>query len=546
MRCQVCYRSTIGRGIKRIGCVRVLSQQVPEKVDTILKPPDLKNEVRVRFAPSPTGNLHVGGARTALFNWLYAKHHNGKMVLRVEDTDQARSTQESEDAVLRDLKWLGIEWDEGPDVGGPYGPYRQSERADIYKQLADQLVNQGFAYPCFCTEKELDDMKREANEKGLPPIYRGKWSRATQEEVEEKKAEGAPFVYRFRVPQEQLITINDAIRGEVTWNTNTLGDFVLLRSNGLPVYNFCVAVDDALMGITDVVRAEEHLPNTLRQILIYNALGFQPPRFGHASLILAPDKSKLSKRHGATSVNEFREEGYLADAMLNYLALLGWNDGTEQEIFEAEELQEKFTLDRVSKAGAVFDKSKLRWMNSQYLRQLPNEIQYPMVEDALVNGQIVSDKSALTPEILQMCIDLVKDRVELSQDFAPQISELLQYPFDQTINSEDAKSYVDDDLKTFAAKIIELYDNGEFQQAVQEEGTFKKFLKDTGKELGRKGKRLFMPLRICMTGRMGGPDVGQILRMLIIFEQIGVLQSNDQYQSVQQRIERLRVWVSEQ
>eukprot|EP01023_Acetabularia_acetabulum_P060068 TRINITY_DN721_c0_g3_i1.p1 TRINITY_DN721_c0_g3~~TRINITY_DN721_c0_g3_i1.p1 ORF type:complete len:564 (+),score=107.05 TRINITY_DN721_c0_g3_i1:56-1693(+) len=545
MRCQVCFRNP-ARRVQKLTSIRVLSQQVAEKTDISFRPPNLKNEVRVRFAPSPTGNLHVGGARTALFNWLYAKHLGGKLILRIEDTDKARSTQESENAVLRDLKWLGINWDEGPDVGGAYGPYRQSERAEIYKKLAEELVKGGHAYPCFCTEQELDDMKKESAAKGLPPVYRGKWARASQEEVDQKKAEGAPFVYRFRAPKDQLITINDAIRGEVTWNTNTLGDFVLLRSNGLPVYNFCVAVDDALMGITDVIRAEEHLPNTLRQILIYNALGFQPPKFGHASLILAPDKTKLSKRHGATSVGEFREEGYLANAMLNYLALLGWNDGTEQEIFESQELCSKFTLDRVSKAGAVFDKSKLLWMNSQYLRQLPQEILFPTIQEALVNNKVVHDKSVLTPEILEMCVELVKDRIELSQDFAPAISDLLQYPLEDTLNSEDAKSYVDDDLKQFASKIIELYDSGAFVEAIQGEGgSFKKLLKDVGKEMGRKGKRLFMPLRICMTGRMGGPDVGQILRMLLVFEQIGVIQNKEEYKSLQQRIERLRKWVSD-
>eukprot|EP01026_Neomeris_dumetosa_P056640 TRINITY_DN5185_c0_g1_i9.p1 TRINITY_DN5185_c0_g1~~TRINITY_DN5185_c0_g1_i9.p1 ORF type:complete len:589 (-),score=73.83 TRINITY_DN5185_c0_g1_i9:89-1816(-) len=539
LRCSACYRSQVIRS-RSIAPLVVRCQQVAE-IQTTLKPPAQTGQVRVRFAPSPTGNLHVGGARTALFNWLFAKHHNGKMVLRVEDTDQARSTLESENAVLRDLKWLGIQWDEGPDVGGPHGPYRQSERAEIYKQLAQQLVQSGHAYPCFCTEEELDAMKKEANEKGLPPIYRGKWSRASKEEVQEMMSKGAPYVYRFRVPKDSLISIQDAIRGEVTWNTNTLGDFVLLRSNGLPVYNFCVAVDDALMGITDVIRAEEHLPNTLRQILIYNALGFKPPRFGHASLILAPDKSKLSKRHGATSVNDFREEGYLPDAMVNFLALLGWNDGTEQEIFKGDELWEKFTLDRVSKAGAVFDKEKLSWMNGQYLRQLPDDVLFPRAVEALVQGQIIKDGSDVSPDFVKACVDIVKDRLELLQEFTQAVSELFTYPLEETLQSSDAQPYVEDELKEFAQKLIEIYDNGTLATALSQEGQFKKLLKELGKEMGRKGKRLFMPLRICMTGRMAGPDVGQILQFLMIAEQERVLQGNEEFQSVHQRLARLDV-----
>ena len=238
---------------------------------------------------------------------------------------------------------------QGPDVGGPNGPYRQSERADIYKRYVDQLVAQGVAYPCFCTDEELEAMKKDAEAKKLPPIYRGKWATASKEEVDAMLAAGTPCCYRFRVPAGEEVAIDDIVRGRVAWSTDTLGDFVILRSNGLPVYNFCVAVDDALMGITHVLRAEEHLPNTLRQVLIYKALGMAPPAFGHMSLILAPDKSKLSKRHGATSVGEFRQQGFLAPAMVNYLSLLGWNDGTEKEIYSAEELQQAFTLERITK-----------------------------------------------------------------------------------------------------------------------------------------------------------------------------------------------------
>ncbi|MED6179488.1 hypothetical protein PIB30_001251, partial [Stylosanthes scabra] len=282
--------------------------------------------VRVRFAPSPTGNLHVGGARTALFNYLFARSKGGSFVLRIEDTDLERSTKESEETLLRDLSWLGLEWDEGPGVGGDYGPYRQSERNSLYKQYAEKLRESGQVYRCFCSNEELEKMKEDAKLKQLPPVYTGKWANATNGEIEEELAKGTPYTYRFRVPKGNL-KINDIIRGEVSWNLDTLGDFVIMRSNGQPVYNFCVTVDDATMAISHVIRAEEHLPNTLRQALIYKALGFPMPNFAHVSLILAPDRSKLSKRHGATSVGQFREMGYLPEAMVNYLALLGWGDG---------------------------------------------------------------------------------------------------------------------------------------------------------------------------------------------------------------------------
>ena len=331
------------RAIRRVAIspVRCAATETAEKLEIKLPPVD--GRVRVRFAPSPTGNLHVGGARTALFNWLYARNLGGTFVLRVEDTDTARSTRESEDAMVRDLKWMGLDWDEGPDCGGPYGPYRQSEREAIYKQLADQLVAEGHAYPCFCTDKELTMMKEEQEAKKLPPKYTGKWATASKEEVDAELAKGTPHTYRFRVPEGERVEIDDMIRGKVGWDTDTLGDFVLLRSNGLPVYNFCVAVDDATMGITHVLRAEEHLPNTLRQALVYDALKFPRPTFGH-----------MSAHPGARPLEDsapppllyppplLAPSPYPRQTMINYLSQLGWNDGTEQEIYETEELLKLF------------------------------------------------------------------------------------------------------------------------------------------------------------------------------------------------------------
>lgn len=500
--------------------------------------------VKVRFAPSPTGNLHVGGARTALFNWLYAKRMGGKFIIRVEDTDTARSTRESEEAMIRDLKWLGLDWDEGPDVGGPCAPYRQSERTDIYKEYVQKLVADGLAYPCFCTDEELEQMKKEAEELKVPPIYRGKWASASQAEVDEMTAKGVPFCYRFRVPKGQEVTIQDIVRGEVSWSTDTLGDFVLLRSSGLPVYNFCVAVDDALMGVTHVLRAEEHLPNTLRQVLIYNALGWKTPQFGHMSLILAPDKSKLSKRHGATSVGEFKQQGYLAPAMINYLSLLGWNDGTEKEIFTVEELQQTFSLERITKSAAVFDKVKLGWMNGQHLRALP-----AAQVEALVGQQLAREggplRSADTP-FAKAAVNIVKNSLEVLSSADDELRAVLSYPLEATLASDDFKPIGEDGFGDIVAAVLAAADSGELEKGVKEQGHgyFKDFAKALGKAQKRKGKRLFMPLRVALTGRMQGPDIGDVLALLVLED--GDVTDESAIVSLTQRLDRLRTWAAAQ
>ena len=489
--------------------VRCAATETAEKIEIKLPPKD--GTVRVRFAPSPTGNLHVGGARTALFNWLYARNLGGKFILRVEDTDTARSTRESEEAMVRDLKWLGLDWDEGPDNGGEYGPYRQSERMHIYKQLAEQLVEEGYAYPCFCTDEELTAMKEEQEAKKLPPKYTGKWATASAEEVAEEMAKGTPHTYRFRVPEGERVEIDDMIRGKVGWDSDTLGDFVLLRSNGMPVYNFCVAVDDATMGITHVLRAEEHLPNTLRQALVYDALKFPRPTFAHMSLILAPDRSKLSKRHGATSVGQFKDLGYLRDTMINYLSQLGWNDGTEQEIYQTSELVEKFGVDRINKSPAIFDTVKLNWMNGQHIRLMPEEDQRAMIGAVLVEqGLAESADTAFVAKAVAMCAN----GIELVQDAAKEVEDILGYPLAE--NVEDAKmvKVLEDDFGEIADAVIAGFESGELVEAI-EKGDFKGFVNKTGKALERKGKRLFMPFRVALTGRMQGPDVGEVMDLLV-------------------------------
>ncbi|KAB1209870.1 Glutamate--tRNA ligase, chloroplastic/mitochondrial [Morella rubra] len=497
-----------------------------------------EGQVRVRFAPSPTGNLHVGGARTALYNYLFARSKGGKFVLRIEDTDLERSTKESEEAVLRDLSWLGLDWDEGPGVGGEYGPYRQSERNSLYKQFAEKLLESGRVYRCFCSNEELEKMKEIAKLKQLPPVYTGKWASATDEEVEEELAKGTPYTYRFRVPKEGRLKINDLIRGEVSWNLDTLGDFVIMRSNGQPVYNFCVTVDDASMAISHVIRAEEHLPNTLRQALIYKALGFPMPYFAHVSLILAPDRSKLSKRHGATSVGQFREMGYLPQAMVNYLALLGWGDGTENEFFTLQQLVEKFSIGRVNKGGAIFDSTKLRWMNGQHLRALSPEEFTKIIADRWKSTGILRESEGT---FVEEAAQLLKDGIDLITDADKTLSNMLSYPLHASLKSPEVKPVLEDELSEFSAKLLAAYDSGELLGALEEgPAGWQKWVKNFGKLHKRKGKSLFMPLRVLLTGKLHGPDMGASVLLLHRAETCDVVAPGAGFVTLKERFEMLR------
>ena len=326
------------------------------------------SQMRVRFAPSPTGHLHVGNARTALFNWLLARGSGGTFILRIEDTDTERSTRASESAILDDLRWLGLAWDEGPDVGGRYRPYRQSERLSTYAEHAAQLLARGAAYYCFCTPEDLDAQRAVALAAGLQPKYAGTCRTLDPAASSRRVAAGEPAALRFIVPAGRDITFADAVRGVVTFETRIIGDPVLVRSDGHPAYNFAVVVDDALMRVTHVIRGEDHISNTPRQLLLYEAFGYDPPAFAHLSLVLGPDHSPLSKRHGATSVAEFRDKGYLPEALLNYLALIGWSPGQDEEVLPAAELAARFKLADVGHSAGVFDEDKLAWVNRQYLK----------------------------------------------------------------------------------------------------------------------------------------------------------------------------------
>ena len=321
-----------------------------------------KEKVVTRFAPSPTGWLHLGNARTAIFNFLFAKHNNGKLILRIEDTDKERSKKQYEEALLEDLEWLGIKWDEGP--------YRQSERGAIYKKYIQELLNKGKAYLCFCSQEEIEREREKARKEGKPYRYSGKCRNLTPEQIKKYLEEGRPYVIRFKVPENKEVVFNDLIKGEVKFNTKDLGDFVIVRSDGSPVYNFVVVIDDALMGITHVIRGEDHLSNTPKQILIYEALGFKIPQFAHLPIILGEDRSKLSKRHGAVSVRQYRKEGYISQALFNYLTLLGWYPKDGREILSLEELIKEFDIEDIHNAPAIFNKEKLYWMNGVYIREV--------------------------------------------------------------------------------------------------------------------------------------------------------------------------------
>jgi nondiscriminating glutamyl-tRNA synthetase len=472
----------------------------------------MPDNVRVRFAPSPTGHLHVGGARTALFNWLYARKNGGVFVVRIEDTDQARSTEASELAVLDDLEWLGLTWDEGPGVDGRHGPYRQSERLDVYREHADRLLESGQAFLCYCTDDELDEKRKRALAEGRVPQYDGTCRELSEDERAAREAEGRHPVVRLRAP-ERDVRVSDLIRGDVEFSREMLGDFIVLRSDGRPTYNFAVVVDDALMEITHVIRAEEHLPNTMRQLLLYEALGYEPPVFAHVSLIVDKDRSKLSKRRGATSVAEFRELGYLPGGLINYLALLGWSPPDENEVMSVAELTDKFELERVSASPAAFDEDKLNWVNSHHVRE------EPLPEVAALAMRFAETHGLYEPDFerFEAMVDLARDGLSKLSDLPYAIS----FFFDEHLEvEEDAAEWLGKDAtKQLAASLVSRLEGGAASGGDDDDdhidaAEFKSLLKEVGSECGAKGKALFMPVRSAVTGRTHGPALGEVAAVL--------------------------------
>ena len=467
-------------------------------------------DIRVRFAPSPTGPLHIGGARSALFNFLLARKYGGSVILRIEDTDLERSSRESEKDIMDSLKWLGLSWDEGPDVGGPYGPYRQTERLHIYKKYVEKLFEKGYAYYCYCTEEELEQQRKELLAKGEMPRYTGVCFGLSEEERRRKEEEGRKPVVRFRVPQDRIIEINDLVRGKVSFESSGIGDFIIVKSDGVPTYNFAVVVDDYEMGITHVIRAEEHLSNTPRQVLLYEALGLTPPEFAHISLILGKDRSKMSKRHGATSINQYRREGYLPEAMVNFLALLGWSPEGEEEVFSMDQLIEQFSLDRVAKSPAVFDLEKLRWLNGVYIRNSSLERIAELALPYLQEAGYASENPG--PEEWER----VKNVVAAVREYLGSLSEITQHAgifFESQFDFEDerAAAVLREEQVPMVMEALKRKIAG--VDSLDKEGA-KRLLKEISKELKLKGRKVFMPIRVALTGRTHGPELHDIIPLL--------------------------------
>lgn len=467
------------------------------------------SEVRVRFAPSPTGYLHIGGARTALFNWLFAHKMGGKLILRIEDTDTERLKEDSVSQILTSLKWLGINWDEGPEVCGDCGPYYQSERLDIYKKYAEQLLAEGKAYYCFCTPADLEAQREKQRAAKQPFRYARTCRDLSKEEVEQRIAAGESYSVRVKIPLEGTITVHDLIHGDVTFNMNQFDDFVIVKSNGMPTYNFAVVVDDHLMGMTHVLRAEEHLSNTPKQLLIYEALGWEPPKFGHMPMILAPDRSKLSKRHGATSVEEFRSQGYLAEAIVNYLTLLGWGPGDERELFTLNETVDLFELEQMSKKAAIYDTKKLTWMNGQYLSELPLEKILPEAKAFFIkDGLVTEDWFTAHEEYFAKLVDVVRVRVKTLQE----VADASTYFF-KDITEYDAKG-VAKHFKPESVAILEqciaAIEADDVYDLATTEAAYNKIAADNDLSLGK----VIHPTRLALTGRTVSPGMFDVMVLL--------------------------------
>lgn len=471
----------------------------------------MTNEVRVRYAPSPTGHLHIGNARTALFNYLFAKNQGGKFIIRIEDTDKKRNIAGGEESQLKYLRWLGIDWDESVDVGGEYGPYRQSERNDIYKKYYEELLEKGLAYKCYCTEEELEKEREEQISRGETPMYSGKHANLTVEEQKELEAKGLKASIRFRVPANKEYRFFDMVKGDISFESEGMGDFVIVKKDGTPTYNFAVAVDDHLMKISHVLRGEDHISNTPKQMMIYEAFGWEIPIFGHMTLIVNESRKKLSKRDESIIqfIEQYEELGYLPDALFNFISLLGWSPVGEEEVFTKNQLIEIFDATRLSKSPAVFDTQKLAWMNNQYIKQLDVEKLIPLVLPHLVKaGKVPEDMSSEEKERTNQLIALYQDQL----NYGAEIVELTELFFKEEISyDEEAKQVLEGEqvpevLKAFHHEIKHADD---FTAE-----TIKGLIKAVQKTSGQKGKNLFMPIRVATTGQTHGPDLPKSIAVL--------------------------------
>ncbi len=465
-------------------------------------------KIRVRFAPSPTGYLHIGGARTALFNWLYARHYDGKFILRIEDTDKLRSTPEAVKAILDGMKWLGLDWDEGPEKGGEHGPYYQMQRLEIYKQYTEKLLAEGKAYYCYCTAEELEERRKKQLANGEDSLYDRKCLNLTESEKRIYENEGRKPAVRLKMPGNQII-VNDLIKGKMDFDSRLLTDYVIVKSDGIPTYNFAVVIDDILMEISLVMRGDDHISNTPKQIVIYQALGADIPDFVHIPMIMGPDNTRLSKRHGATSVMEYKKMGFLPEAVVNYIAHLGWSSGTNQEIFSIDELIKGFTLDKVSKHSAIFDMEKLNWFNGEYLKKMPEDKYVKMLLPYLQESRLIDYSVSAEAFIwLKKVVSLMKSRVRNFRQFL----EYADYFFTDDFKvEEDAarvleQNGVKDTLTELTGRLEELNK--------WSEENIEKVVREIANELNLKGKQIIHPTRVSLSGKKVGPSLFALMEVL--------------------------------
>jgi len=465
----------------------------------------INESLRVRFAPSPTGELHVGNARTALFNWLFARRNGGSFILRIEDTDQERTTKAFENNLLNDLRWLGIDWDEGPGKDGPFGPYHQTDRLDIYNTQLEKLIAAGRAYPCYCTEEELEAERASLVARRMMPRYMGKCRHLSPEERAERERQGLVPSYRFAV-ERGSIEFDDMIRGAMKFEGGAIGDFIIMRSNGLPAYNFAAVIDDHLMEISHVIRGEDHLSNTASQVLIYRALGFSPPTFAHHSLVLGKDKSKLSKRHGSVSVGEFRKRGFLPEVLLNYLSLMGNSFGAGKEVCPLDEIISIFVLENTGKGGAVFDEDKLKWMNAIYIRN------YALQELVALSKPFAQEagysENAFASGWLESVVDAVRRNISTLSEIRDYLPIFIEETFalcpeaGLLLNEESSR------------KVLRIFQEILISEELPEKDFYGPAIKKAGALSGVKGRQLFLPIRCAVTGLTHGPELDRIMAIL--------------------------------
>ncbi len=470
----------------------------------------MTNSVRVRFAPSPTGYPHVGNIRTALFNWLFARHHGGSFIVRIEDTDVARKVKGTVEAILDGLRWLGLDWDEGPQVGGKYEPYVQSQRLDIYRELAQRLISQGDAYYCYCSPQRLEKMRAEQVKYKQPPGYDRHCRYLSQEERSAKEAEGVTPVVRLKTPLSGQTRFTDLIWGEVVFENNTIDDFVLLKSDGYPTYHLANVIDDHLMEISHVLRAEEWLSSTPRHLLLYQALGFEPPQFAHLPMLLGADRAKLSKRHGAVSITEYRDQGYLPEAMVNFLALLGWSLDDKTEILSRQELINNFSLERVSRTAAIFNQDKLNWMNGVYIRSLSLEDFTQRAIPFLDKDLPPKVKRPLSTSYIRQIMPLIQERARTLAE----VAELAQFFFVGELDYAPSLLIGKDMSQQSTSQVLEVAQQRLGQLEVFDAESLEAMLRPLAVELGLKTGQLFGVLRVAVTGRTAAPPLFQTMAVL--------------------------------